>query len=193
MKARLLTINGPLGSGKSWIIRQMTEGSKCLMFQGIARYPVDFKDPLRKAVYGLLDIPDSYPYDLFKTNLYMGISGRQWMIKLSEDFAKQINPMFFSEVLYASILRKVDGRGFGQAIFMSDSNGFEEELMFFKSRDKIDLLTCCIEPPGSAPAGERWQEDDSRHNLSHMCDVVGPDSTTVLERTIQAMQRRGWI
>lgn len=193
MKYRFVTINGPLGVGKTWVVQQLLNH-----IYKILVVPVSWQDPLRKACYELCAVDSSVPYDTFKKMTYFGRTGREWMIRMSEDFAKEHSETFFSEVLAHRIMNsplmgKGDFINFSSVIFVADSNGFASELMYFKAHAAFDVLACCIEPPGSPPRGELWRPDDSRYNLAHMCDIVLPDSTTAFHKLMEALTRRGWI
>jgi len=193
MKIRLIAINGPWGSGKTWLSNQIIGPDGDPFFRGTPRKAVNSSDCLRKAAIALVGAPDSMPPEVFKSSMFLGLSGRNWMIDLSEKFAKNYDQDFFSRVAYERMLSEAAIRTSHQIIFTNDSVSFDNEMMYFRARSDIDMIGVSIEPPGSAPRGERWQENDSRYNLAHRCEVVAQDSSTAHKKTIEAMQRRGWI
>jgi hypothetical protein len=188
-KIRILTLNGPLGSGKTWIKKQL---ASTLASHSIKMASASWQDPLRRACYALLNVSESVDYDTFKVTDYFGRTGRQWMIAMSEDFAKQFDPLFFSRVL-ADTLRSSPLPHYGRHLFIADSNGFDTELSFLRAQTDIEVLAGCICPPDSPPPGERWRPDDSRLNLSHMCAQVAPTSGELLPKLMKSLQIRGWI
>jgi len=187
-KIRIITLNGPLGSGKTWVKNQLVS---ILTAQGIPTSSASWQDPLRKACYALLGVNADVSYDYFKVTDYYGRTGREWMIAMSEDFAKIHDPNFFSRVL-ADNLRAHHGSRKHKHIFIADSNGFDHELTFLRAQEDIDVLACGICPPDSPPPGERWRPDDSRINLSHMCAQVAPSSGDLLPKIIKSLHIRGW-
>lgn len=189
MRMKLVTINGPLGVGKSWTADRVTE---LLRGRPVVIHRVSFQDPLREAAMALLGVnPAHVSYDDFKRAEFMGASGRSWMIRLSEDFAKKFDPEFFSKVMHQKMLLTPQPAN-KKHIFIADSNGFESELDYFRVQTDIDLLPCSIEPEGSAPRGEPWIPGDSRFNLAHKCNLVHEDSTTMAHAILSALERRGW-
>lgn len=190
MNMKLVTINGPLGVGKSWTADRVTE---LLKGRPVAVHRVSFQDPLRKAAMALLGVnPELVSYDDFKKTEYLGKSGRRWMIDMSEEFAKSHDEEFFSKIMHQTM--RFTHRPYGKKhIFIADSNGFESELAYFRVQLDIDLLACSIEPPGSAERGEPWIPGDSRYNLAHKCTLVHEDSTTMAHAILNALERRGWV
>jgi hypothetical protein len=188
-KIRLLTLNGPLGSGKTWIRKQLTN---TFVQQGLRVEAASWQDPLRLACYALLGVSKEVSYDTFKLTEYYGRTGRQWMIAMSEDFAKQFDRDFFSRVM-ADKLRMSPMPHYGKHLFIADSNGFDNELLFLRAQPDIDVVAGCICPPDSPPPGERWRPDDSRINLAHMCNQVAPSSGELLPKLMKSLHTRGWI
>lgn len=188
MNMKLVTLNGPLGVGKSWAADRVAQLLPDLMI-----FRVSFQDPLRKAAMALLGVSESQvPYSVFKDTIYFGLTGREWMIQMSEDFAKQREPLFFSKVMHLTMRNQLQPVK-RKAIFMADSNGFESELDYFRVQPDIDLLACSIEPPDSAPRGTPWIPGDSRFNLAHKCTLVREDSTQMAHAIVDALERRGWV
>ena len=142
----------------------------------------------------LLGVPNA-DYDEFKKTIYYGLTGRQWMIKCSEEFMKPIDETIFSKILYQHMEDIILISPIGtRTLFVADSWGFESEGMFFRTRQDVDVLACCIEPPGmEVRRGQPWVVDDSRYNLANQCSVIAPDSTSMLQQLIAALNRRGWI
>lgn len=187
---RLVTINGPLGSGKSWTANKLEGFLSASSYTRVER--VSFQDPLRIATMALLGVT-GMDYDQFKISNFLGLTGRAWMIKISEELAKPIDPNFFSKVMLSQLLIRANDQKHFVPLFVADSNGFEVEIDFLRGREEIDLLTCCIEPPGSPPRGELWTPGDSRVNLAHKCAIVAKDSNELYGKLIAALERRGWI
>lgn len=181
---RIVTFNGPLGCGKSWVCDRLEER---FAGSGIQTRRVSFQDPLRIATMALLGAT-GMNYDVFKKHIFMGLTGRQWMINMSEKFAKNYEPNFFKIRLIEEMEKFHEHR----TLFLADSLGFPEELDYLRSRMDIDVLACCIEPVDSPVRGHPWMEGDSRFNLAHKCGIVAPNSTSMLPAVLEALSRRGW-
>lgn len=187
MNMKLVTLNGPLGIGKSWTANRVTE-----LLPHVMVFRVSFQDSLRKAAMALVEVSEAQvPYSVFKDTDYYGLTGRQWMINMSENFAKKHDPLFFSRVMHQT-MRTQPQPMHKKAIFIADSNGFESEIDYFRVQTDIDLLACSIEPPDSAPRGTPWIEGDSRFNLAHKCGLVREDSTQMAHAIIKSLENRGW-
>lgn len=187
-KLNLVTLNGPLGCGKTWTVERIVAMNPDVLF-----HRVSWQDCLRKAAMALLGVPIHFSYDVFKKTDYYGKTGRQWMIDMSEGFAKQHDPLFFSKVMHDTI-RNVIRVPRKKHVFIADSNGFENELDYFRVQEDVSLLACSIEPLHLQDRrGLPWIESDSRFNLAHKCTLVAEDSTEMLGKLNAALQRRGWI
>jgi hypothetical protein len=187
-RIKLVTFNGPIGCGKSWVCEQL---QKKYAIHGILDFPrVSFQDALREATYILLGVGFEVPYDEFKKTIYHGHTGREWMIHVSER-SKELFETLFTETMLLRIKRRPNISR--KQIFLADSNGFPSELLALRSKPDVDLLSCSIEPPGSPERGELWTSGDSRYNLAHMCTLVAPDSNAMLDKVELALSRRGWI
>ena len=191
-KIKFVMINGPLGIGKSWVATNLEKHIAATSRTRIFR--VSFQDALRKGVMNLLGVPNA-DYDAFKKADYYGLSGRQWMIKCSEEFMKTVDETIFSKILHDHMRDLMLQVPIGtRAIFVADSWGFESEGMYFRTQPDVDILTCCIEPPNMVERrGQTWIAEDSRYNLAHLCGVIATDSTTMLQQIVAALNRRGWI
>lgn len=187
MRMKLVTINGPLGIGKTWTVKRVSELVPHVVFVRIS-----WQDPLILATQSLLGVT-GMDYDKFKVADFHGLTGRQWMIKMSEDFAKIHGGLtFFSKVMHERML-KTPQVPHKKSIFIADSNGFDHEIDYFKTRADIDLLPCSIEPPDLKDRrGQTWIDTDSRFNLAHKCAIVTEDSTTMAHSIVAALERRGW-
>ena len=188
-KFRIITLNGPLQCGKSWTTKQLAAAFK---LAGIQPILLDFKDPLIDAVYALLGLPKSTDYESFKVTEYSGVSGRQWLIAMSEILAKPYGGQsFFAE----SLVRRIRNTPNASAprVVIAESNGFPIELAYLRAQEDIDLLAITIEPPDSPPPGELWTVGDSRFNLAHMANIVGRDSNEAKSKALHALQNRGWL
>jgi hypothetical protein len=162
-----------------------------------ARFPetrfeaVSFQDTLAASVPILLGVA-GVDYETFKKTDYYGRTGRQHIIDVATK-KREFDPLFFSRVL-ADRMRTMNhtthtGR---RRVFIADSNGFADELGFMRGQTDIDLLPCSIEPPDTVARGEKYPDPDSRFNLAHMCAVVTPDSSVMLERLSERLIARGW-
>lgn len=189
MKLNLVTINGPLGVGKSWTAERLEA-----IHSHICIHRISFQDCLRKASMALLGVdPNHISYDVFKKAEYLGKTGRQWMIDMSEGFAKSHDPLFFSKIMHQTMRTSLLTPN-RKHLFVADSNGFESELDYFKVQEDVNLLACSIEPlEYREHRGEPWVEGDSRFNLAHKCTLVAEDSTEMLGKLNAALQRRGWV
>ena len=79
-------------------------------------------------------------------------------------------------------------------VFIADSNGFENELDYFRVQEDVNLLACSIEPLHLRDRrGLPWIEGDSRFNLAAKCTLVAEDSTEMLGKLGAALNRRGWV
>lgn len=185
---KLITLNGPLGSGKSWVADRIPG-----LVRNFSIQRVSFQDPLMHGIPALM-CRDYLPYVDFKKEMIHGQTGRQWMIDVATKM-REFDPTIFSKLLYDSMLHLYENNRHPQQIlFVADSNGFEDELDFFKSRIDVDLLTCSIEPPEYQDRrGELYQPDDSRSNLAHKCTIVQEDSDQMLVAIKTALMRRGWV
>ena len=198
-KIRFITMNGPLGVGKSWVGDQLEKYLKT-NHPNTRLIRASFQDVLAAGVQRLLGA-EHMDYAEFKLTEFYGLTGRQWLIRTSEEMMKPVDPMIFSKILYDRMKLETEQRknvlAHGQIkslLFYADSNGFEDELMFFRSRDDLDLLACSIEPADFTDRrGQPWIDGDSRYNLAHLANVVAPTSTIMLENLIKALDRRNWI
>lgn len=188
-KMNLVTINGPLGVGKTWTVDRLAAMNPDVLF-----HRVSWQNCLRKAAMALLGVHEiQVSYDVFKKTDYFGKTGRQWMIDMSEGFAKRHDELFFSKVMHQT-MRDTILVPRKKHVFIADSNGFENELAYFKVQEDVNVLACSIEPPDMKERrGLPWIDGDSRFNLAAKCSVVAPDSTEALVLITGALQRRGWI
>ena len=188
-KMNLVTLNGPLGCGKTWTADRVAAVNPDVLF-----HRVSWQDCLRRAAMALLGVKEiQVSYDLFKKTDYYGKTGRQWMIDLSEGFAKQHDPLFFSKVMHDT-MRNVICVPNKKHVFIADSNGFENELDYFRVQEDVNLLACSIEPLHLQDRrGLPWIDGDSRFNLAAKCTLVAEDSTEMLGKLNAALQRRNWI
>ena len=179
---RLITLNGPMQCGKSWVVKNIVR-----QFPDVNFIPVSFQDTLGKATQILLGV-EHVPYEEFKKTEYYGRTGRQHMIDVATE-KRRHDPYFFSRVMadrmrgHPIVARK--------KLFVADSNGFSDELEFMRVQVDIDLLPCSIEPSDAPLRGEQYP-GDSRFNLAHMCNVITKDSTLMLDALSAAIIRRGW-
>jgi hypothetical protein len=179
---RLITFNGPMQCGKSWVVKNLVR-----RFPDVNFIPVSFQDTLAKATQTLLGV-EHVPYEEFKKTQYYGRTGRQHMIDVATE-KRRHDPYFFSRVMadrmraHPIIARK--------KLFVADSNGFPDELEFMRVQMDIDLLTCSIEPPDAPERGCQYP-GDSRFNLAHMCTIIAKDSTLMLDAVSSAIMRRNW-
>ena len=187
-RMRLVTINGPQESGKSWVCKQLIARHDAL--NGPKIIPISIQGPLEAAARALVGEP-TMPYDEFKKTKFFGLTGRTWMIQLSENFAKEIDPLIFAKLAVKAMEARFQPKL--RQIFVIDSNGFELELDYWRGVENIDLLATCIQPEGTVAPGQPYGGGDSRYNLSHKCGVVAADSTELLGKVEAAMRRRGWI
>lgn len=191
-KMNLVTINGPLGCGKTWTVDRISA-----MNQNVIFHRVSWQDSLKKAAMALLGVPIHFSYDLFKKTDYYGKTGRQWMIDLSEGFVKQHDPLFFSKVMHSTMQMEHANHALmthKKHVFIADSNGFENELDYFRVQEDVNLLACSIEPLHLRERrGLPWIDGDSRFNLAAKCTLVAEDSTEMLGKLNAALQRRNWI
>lgn len=185
---KLITINGPLGSGKSWVADRIPG-----LVRNYTVQRVSFQDPLTYSIPVLM-CRSHMTYADFKKEMIHGQTGRQWMIDVATKM-REFDPTIFSRLLYDSMVHlQTNNRHPQQILFVADSNGFADELDFFKSRTDVDLLTCSIEPlEYRYRRGELYQSDDSRSNLAHKCTIVRPDSDEMLLAIKTALMRRGWV
>lgn len=179
---RLITFNGPMQCGKSWVVRNLKE-----RFSDVQFVPVSFQDTLAKATQTLLGV-EHVPYEEFKKTDYYGRTGRQHMIDVAIK-KREHDRYFFSRVLADRMRLVVPVKR--KTLFVADSNGFPDELEFMRVQRDIDLLPCSIEPDDAPERGGQYP-GDSRFNLAHMCSVVKPNSTLMLDAVSEAIIRRGW-
>ena len=170
--AIFITINGPLGVGKTWTVNQL---KAYFGPAGVGFTDVNFQEPIRLLAYQLLDLPLTVPYDLMKATKYMGFTGREWIIKISESM-KEMVPTIWVDKSLARIDRlsdiPLDPDRTKQMVFVADSQGFEVELYPIQEwgmREGNHWISIGIEPPELRHRrGAKWQDDDSRFNLCHM-------------------------
>jgi hypothetical protein len=178
---KLITINGPLGSGKSWTADRI---------QDLYPYPVTkrlgFQDKLAEIVRLMFDVPADVKYDEFKKTEFFGITGRQWMINVSEN-AKALYAPVWVDIAVAKMRESIGH------IYIVDSQGFEAELHHLEGLPGIDLLSISIEPPGTVPRGEKYQADDSRFNCAHLTQFVAQNSDGAVRILQNEMLNRNWI
>lgn len=179
---RLITLNGPMQCGKSWVVTNLMA-----RFADVEFKPVSFQDTLAKATQALLGV-EHVPYEEFKKTDYYGRTGRQHMIDVATE-KRRHDPYFFSRVLSDRMRRTRFTRA--KQLFIADSNGFPDELEFMRVQTDIDLLPCSIEPEDAPERGAKYP-GDSRFNLAHMCSVVTVDSSLMLDAVTAAINRRGW-
>lgn len=187
--AKLITINGPLGVGKTWVSLRLQE---YFGIQGIQFVDVSFQKPLESLAREMVDAPKDMPYDLFKKTLFFGVSGRDWMINISEN-AKTLYAPIWVHKSFNKISKAANQE---RTIFLADSQGFPIELAFLDEkadRKELELMTISIEPPDKTHLrGKLWQENDSRFNLAHMTQYVAPDSNEAYWLLKNKIQERGW-
>lgn len=191
IRSKIVTINGPLGHGKTWLRNRLEDHYKNHSMKRVVA--VSFQDPLRRAAMNLVGLnPDTFSYDDFKKTVFHGKTGRELMILLSEEFAKPFYGEQFFVAVMSDAIRKTSLPS--NALFVADSNGFEIELDWLRAQPDFDVLSVAIEPAGmKIRRGMPWQADDSRYNLAHKCEVVAENSTLALEKTLGALQRRNWV
>lgn len=195
--AIFITINGPLGVGKTWTVNQLKAyfGPK-----GVGFTDVNFQEPIRLLAYQLLDLPAHYPYDKMKAERFHGHTGREWIIMISES-AKQLNPTIWVDKALARIDRlddiPLDPDRQQRMVFVADSQGFEVEMMPIQEWSQLEgnyWIPIGIEPPEfRMKRGMKWQEDDSRFNLCHMLPPsnVVPDSNEAYWLLKNKLESRG--
>lgn len=181
---KLLTINGPLGSGKTWVAKQLA-----IQNPGVAFVYVSFQYPLKAGTMCMLGLdPDTEDYDKFKVTDYFGMTGRQWMIHFATA-ARSFDPVIWSRVMHSTMRQVI-----GTPIFVADSNGFEDELDYFYGQGDVNLYAASIEPPEYKDRrGLLYSNSDSRYNLAHRCHTVGRDSNEVLAAVTEGLRARNWI
>ncbi len=181
---KLMTINGPLGSGKTWVAKQLA-----IQNPDTAFVFVSFQYPLRAGTMAMLGLdPDTADYDEFKVTNYFDKTGREWMIFYATH-AREFDPMIWSRVLHSTMKQVV-----GIPVFVADSNGFEDELDYFYGQGDVNLYATSIEPPGyENRRGQVYMEGDSRFNLAHRCHTVERDSTQLLASATFGLRARNWI
>ena len=187
-KARLVLINGPAGSGKSWLYKNL---ATYLNKHGVLAPQVQFKGPLIKATANLLGInPEhaAFDYDRFKVTDFYGLTGRQWMIKIATSAREQDDDIFVKQAIQ-DVLNK---RGGAAKIFICDDLGFENELNIPLAHPDIDSLVVSIAPTDGVGPSEQYP-NDSRFNLCHRANIKAVNSDTALTLTINALVRRGWV
>jgi len=198
MKIRIVTFNGPMKCGKSWVCDRLPERFPNTRFERVS-----FQDALARGTLALLGLsPAIYGTDAyaeFKETQYYGRTGREWMIFFSEsakvgnptiDMADE-HPNIWTDVMLDSIRRQHFTHRSG-TVYLADSNGFGDELDYLRGREDVDVLACSIEPPDSPVRGSTYP-NDSRFNLAHKCAVVAEDSNLLLDRVSAALQRRNWV
>lgn len=173
---RLVTLNGPIGCGKSWVVKNLR----------VRTIPMSFQDTLAKSTQVMLGV-EWMDYATFKTTLFNGKTGREWMIIVATE-CRRHDEYFFARVLHDRMKHQTHST---ERIFIADSNGFENELDYMRSQADVDLLACSIEPPNAPPRGAQYM-GDSRFNLAHKCTVVSPNSTLMLDALNAALIRRAW-
>lgn len=186
-KARLVLINGPAGSGKSWLYQNL---KIYLQKHGVLAPQVQFKGPLIKATANLLGLnPEHvlFDYDKFKVTEFYGLSGRQWMIKIATAAREQDDDIFVKQAIQDVLLKA----GGAEKIFICDDLGFENELNIPLAHPDIESLVVSIAPSNGVGPGLQYP-GDSRFNLCHRANIKGVNSDTALTLTINALIRRGW-
>lgn len=186
-RIKLVTLNGPIGSGKSWTCDRLEE-----VLKQAGKIPIrtSYNDALVRGTMAILNVT-GMDYAKFKVTEFDGKTGRDWLIELSETM-KIADPFYWAKLTLSSMTRSAKATQSDRVIFLCDSNGFEPEQSFMRSRENVDVLACSIEPKGTVPRGEQYP-GDSRFNLAHMCSVVAPDSTHMLQAVTASLMRRGWI
>lgn len=192
--ARLITINGPLGVGKTWTVNRLKE---YFGVQAVNFVDVNMQEPFKKIAYDVLGIPSSFPYDQMKVTKYHGFTGREWMIKISESM-KEMHPTIWVEKSLNLITVDSCLPSNRKKIYMIDSQGFEVEMIPLVKWGELpenDLIQIGIEPPEERDRrGMKWQENDSRYNLCHLLPEthVLPDSNEAYWFLKSEIQKRGW-
>lgn len=191
MGMRFVTLNGPLGCGKSWVVKNLKERYE--RRGGVKFLPVSFQDTLATSTMALLGA-EHMDYATFKVTEFFGVTGRQWMINQATA-ARAVDTYFFSRVTHRRMQHEFSKTSlFRKTVFIADSNGFEDELDFMRVQADVDLLACSIEPPEYRDRrGQLYQEGDSRSNLAHKCTVVQANSTLMLDALGAALERRDWV
>lgn len=188
---RVIMINGPAGSGKSWISSQLKR-----LLNGRYEYEA-FKKPLIHGTMTMLGLdPIHVNYDVFKRTDYHGKTGREWMISLATCMRGHDDNIYPKMLLNRMELSNW-GRRAAPPIFVLDDLGFESEFQFMRVALDVQYITACISPVGDSGVelyahGQKYP-DDSRFCLSGYAAVKGPNSSEVFESLCLAMRRRNWI
>jgi hypothetical protein len=169
--AIFITINGPLGVGKTWTVNQL---KAYFGLAGVGFTDVNFQEPIKLLSYQLLDIPADFPYDLMKITKYHGFTGREWIIHISERMKDKVPTIWVDKAL-ARIDRisslPLDQDAIKNRVFVADSQGFEVEMtaiQTWRTAGGHTWIPIGIEPPELRHRrGAKWQDDDSRFNLCH--------------------------
>lgn len=192
--ARLITINGPLGVGKTWTVNKLKE---YFGVQGVTFIDVNMQEPIKQLAYQLLDLPSSYSYDQMKMTRFMGFTGREWIIKISESM-KDLRPTIWVD----KSLNKITDDGYltgRNDIYIIDSQGFEVEMNPISEWGRLEVnevIQIGIEPPDKRHLrGQKWQADDSRYNLCHLLPSsnVVTDSNEAYWLLKNKIQSMGWV
>jgi hypothetical protein len=177
---RYLLINGAPGVGKSWLAREI---KKCSQRYG----RISYADPIRKvtgAFFGI-DLSDPAVYDKFKTDMFYGLTGRQWMIHFGNTGRQADINHWVDTVVRNTIHSSLN------SLYIIDDWGFDNEYLRINSTPGADVLTVYV---GKDHASKEYEQfpGDSRFRCTQFCAIRAPDSSSALNAVKNALVRRGW-
>lgn len=156
MKPRIILLNGPAGSGKDSI-------GKEILNQGLTYSKIrKFAEPLKRAVSAFFNLTPA-EYDFYfetyegkntRSYRFFGLTPREWLIKFSEDYAKVNGGKDVFGVLLADEIEKDFKEGY-ETIIVTDSGFQDEALALLRKFDgKADVLIVRLHRNGYTFAGD---------------------------------------
>lgn len=183
MRMKMIMINGPIGSGKTWILNQLKAEHRG---HSVGIHQVSFKEPIALGTQAMLGVSHT-DYDTFKITNYSGLTGREWMIRFATS-AREIDDNIFVDAALERAL--VTFHPNTKQLFICDDLGFENEVDHVRAHPDVDVLVASIDDGKTLPYTQ--YEGDSRYNLSPKAAIVQPNSTLLLAGIKAAISRRGW-
>lgn len=184
MRMKMIMINGPIGSGKTWILNQLKAEYKG---HSVGIIPVSIKEPLVAGTMAMLGVSHE-DYDTFKKTSYSGLTGREWILRFDKS-ARDIDENIFADAMLKKAL--IQFHPAVKQLFICDSVGIESELDRIRAHPNVDVLVASIDDGKTLPYTQ--YEGDSRYNLSPKAAIVQPNSTLLLAGIKAAIARRGWV
>lgn len=176
---KFILFNGPPYCGKDTAAQILGD-----ILSAKTKYVIEhikFAAPLKKMaqIFTHLDLDDPIQYDTFKktTITSMGITGRELMIKFSEEFIKpQFGDDYFGKYLVNNLSASEP------TIYLISDSGFQSETVYLvKSVGEDNVLVCNIHRPSTS------FEQDSRNRINHtnIIDIINEGGLDYLKNLLE--------